>query len=337
MTSSPTRIAVLDDTQDVAERSADWSLLKGRAEVEIFRSPFRDEDEAAQTLAPFQIIVPMRERTPFPASLIGRLPNLRMIALTGVRAPSLDVPACTARGVLVCNTAMNSAAATAELALALMLACARSIPRADAAMRSGGWHEGVPLGHALAGKQLGIVGLGKLGSRVAGYGKALGMEVVAWSQNLTEEAATAKGVRHVAKEELFATSDVVSLHLVLSDRTRSLVGAAELAAMKDGAILVNTSRGPIVDGTALLAELRRGRIVAGLDVYDQEPLAADSPLRKLQNAVLTPHLGYAVKPVFEQIYSESVENIAACLNGRPIRVVNPEALAPTSPGPATVA
>ena len=163
------------------------------------------------------------------------------------------------------------------------------------------------------------------------------MGVVAWSQNLTEEAASAKGVRHVSKEELFATSDVISLHLVLSDRTRSLVGAAELAAMKDGATLVNTSRGPIVDGTALLAELRRGRIVAGLDVYDQEPLAADSPLRKLQNVVLTPHLGYAVKPVFEQIYAESVENIDGFLNGRPIRVVNPEALSPTSPGPATVA
>ena len=336
MTSALTRVAVLDDTQDVAESSADWSLLEGRADVQIFRGSFRDEDDAAQALAPFQIIVPMRERTPFPASLIGRLPNLRMIALTGVRAPSLDLAACTARGVVVCNTAMDSAAATAELALALMLACARAIPRADATMRSGGWHTGVPLGYALAGKQLGIVGLGKLGARVAGYGKALGMQVVAWSQNLTDEAAEAHGVRRIAKEELFSTSDVISLHLVLSDRTRGLVGADELAAMKDGAILVNTSRGPLIEEAALVAELRRGRIVAGLDVYDREPLPPDNPLRQLQNTVLTPHLGYAAKAVFEQIYSESVENIDAFLNGRPIRVVNPEALAP-SPGPAGIA
>lgn len=326
MISTLLRIAVLDDTQDVALQSADWSILEGRAEVQIFREPFAGEDEAAKALQPFQIIVPMRERTPFPASLIQRLPNLQLIALTGVRAPSLDVTACSARGILVCNTAMDSAAATAELALALILACARSIPQADATMRAGRWHAGVPLGTALAGKRLGIVGLGKLGSRVAGYGQALGMEVVAWSQNLSEEKAASQGARRVEKDELFATSDVISLHVVLSERTRSLVGAPELAAMKDGAILVNTSRGPIVDEAALLAELRRGRIRAGLDVYDREPPPPDHPLRELRNVVLTPHLGYAVEPVFKQVYRESVENIDAYLQGQPIRVVNPDAL-----------
>lgn len=324
---SKVAIAVLDDSQDVALAAADWSVLSDRAEITVFRDPFGSEDEAAAALAPFDILVPMRERTPFPASLIGRLPRLRMIALTGVRAPSLDIPACTARGVLVCNTAMDSAAATAELAFALILACARAVPLADATMRAGGWHAGVPLGTVLAGKRLGIVGLGKLGSRVAGYGRAFGMEVVAWSQNLTEEAAAAGGARRVSREEIFGTSDVISLHLVLSDRTRGLVGAGELATMKDGAILVNTSRGPIVDEAALVAELRRGRIRAGLDVFNREPPPADHPLRGLPNVVLTPHLGYAAQPVFEQVYRESVENIDAFLAGPPIRVVNPDAIA----------
>lgn len=327
------RIAILDDTQDVALRSADWGMLAGRAEIAVFREPFLDEDATAAALEPFAVLVPMRERTPFPASLIARLPNLRLIAMTGARAPTLDVAACTRRGVLVCNTGMDSAAATAELAFALILACARAIPRADAAMRAGGWHAGVPVGTALAGKRLGVLGLGKLGSRVAGYGTAFGMEAVAWSHNLTEETAAERGARRVSKEELFSTSDVVSIHLVLSERTRGLVGAGELAAMRDGAILVNTSRGPILDEAALLAELRRGRIRAGLDVYDREPPAADHPLRTLPNAVLTPHLGYSAKPVFEQVYRESVENIAAFLAGRPIRVVNPDALA-AQPGRA---
>ena len=323
-------IAILDDTQGVALQSADWSVLADRADVTVLRAPFAEEDAAAAALAPFAVLVPMRERTPFPASLIARLPNLRLIAMTGVRAPTLDITACTERGVLVCNTGLDTAAATAELAFALILACARAIPRADATMRAGGWHTGVPVGTVLAGKRLGIVGLGKLGSRVATYGAAFGMEVVAWSQNLTEEAAAAHGAQRVSKEELFSTSDVVSLHLVLSERTRSVVGAGELAAMQNGAILVNTSRGPLIDEAALLGELRRGRILAGLDVYDREPLPAYHPLRELQNVVLTPHLGYSAKPVFEQVYRESVENIDAFLAGRPMRVVNPDVLAASS-------
>lgn len=320
------RIAVLDDTQDVALASADWSALADQAEVTVFREPFDDEEAAVQALQPFAVIVPMRERTPFPASLIARLPELRMLAMTGQRAPSIDVAACTAHGVLVCNTGMDSAAATAELAFGLILTASRAIPQADAAMRAGGWHEGVPLGTVLAGRRLGLLGLGKLGSRVAGYARAFGMEVVAWSQNLQETTAAQHGVRRVGKDELFATSDVVSIHLVLSERSRGLVGADDLARMPRGSLLVNTSRGPIVDEAALLAELSTGRIRAALDVFDREPLPSDHPLRGLPNVVLTPHLGYAAAPVFRQVYQESVENIAAFLAGRPIRVVNPEAL-----------
>lgn len=320
------RVAVLDDTQDVARTSADWGLLAGRAEVAFFHEPFADEADAAARLRPFQILVPMRERTPFPASLLRRLPALRLIALTGARAPTLDLAACTEQGVLVCNTGIDSAAATAELAFGLILSCARAIPRADATVRAGGWHAGLPPGFALAGKRLGILGLGRLGSRVAAYGAAFGMEVVAWSQNLTAEAAQAGGVRRVEKAELFEESDVVSIHLVLSERTRGIVGPAELASMKEGAVLVNTSRGPLVDEAALVEALRSGRIRAGLDVYDREPPPADHPLRRQDAAVLTPHLGYSTRAVFAQLYGESVENILAYLDGSPIRVVNPAAL-----------
>jgi phosphoglycerate dehydrogenase-like enzyme len=319
-------VAVLDDSQEVAQGAADWSVLEPRAEVTFLRAPMLDEDEAARVLAPFHVIIPMRERTPLPGSLIRRLPNLRMVALTGARSPSLDIAACTTQGVLVCNTGINTGAATAELAFTLLLNCARSIPLADATVRRGGWHEGIPIGDALSGKRLGILGLGKLGSRVAGFGKAFGMEVVAWSQNLTVEAAAGQGVTRVGKDELFATSDAVSIHLVLSDRSRGLVGEREIGAMKKGAILVNTSRGPIVDEVALVDALREGQITAGLDVFDQEPLPEDHPLRTFPNAVLTPHLGYSTLPVFRQFYGESIENILAFLDGKPIRVMNEEAL-----------
>ena len=319
------RVAVLDDTQDAARSSADWHVLDGRAEVTVLREPFANEDDAAAQLQPFAIVVPMRERTPFPASLVRRLPNLRLIAMTGARAPTLDLAACTTGGVLVCNTGINTTAATAELAFALTLACARVIPRADAVMRAGGWHDGLPMGFALEGRRLGILGLGKLGSRVAAYGRAFGMDVVAWSQNLTDAAAQAQGVRRVEKAELFAASDVVSVHLVLSDRTRGIVGPVEIAAMKPGAILVNTSRGPLVHEVALIAAVHAGHIRAGLDVFDTEPLPPDHPLRRLDGAVLTPHLGYSTQAVLQQFYRESVENIAAYLDGSPIRMVNPEA------------
>lgn len=320
-------IAILDDSQSVALAAADWGPLQGRATLTVFREPFANEDEAAKALGPFQIIVPMRERTAFTASLIARLPNLKMIALTGARAATLDSAACTAAGVLISTTAGDRVTpATAELAFGLILACARSISLADGTMRAGGWHAGVPLGTALAGGRLGIVGLGRLGARVAAYGAAFGMDVVAWSQNLTDEAANACGARRVGKSELFETSDAVSLHLVLSDRTRHIVGATEINAMKSGAILVNTSRGPLIETGALMTALREGRIRAGLDVFDHEPLPADHPLRNLPNVTLTPHLGYSTKPVFAQFYGESVANIAAFLDGKPIRVMNPDVL-----------
>jgi phosphoglycerate dehydrogenase-like enzyme len=324
MTGRPA-VAVIDDTQDVARSSADWSVLERRADVTIFREPFADEDDAARQLAPFAIVVPLRERTAFTASLVARLPRLELLAMTGARAMSFDIGALTERGILVCNTGINSTAATAELAFALIMSGLRAIPRADAVMHAGGWHAGVPLGTTLDGKRLGVLGLGKLGSRVAAYGKAFGMEVVAWSQNLTEADAAAKGARRVDKAELFAGSDVVSLHLVLSERTRGIVGAAELGAMKRGALLVNTSRGPLVAEAALIAALRDKRIDAAIDVYDEEPLPAHHPLRTLPNAVLTPHLGYCVASVFAQVYGESIENILAFVDGAPIRMVNPQA------------
>lgn len=317
------RVAVLDDWQGVARGAADWSRLEARAEVAFLSQPFPDEDAAAKALAQSEVIIPMRERTPFPASLIHRLPCLRMMALTGTRSPSLDLHACAARGVVVCNTGgQASSAGTAELALGLLLAAARAIPAGDAAIRRGGFQDGVPVGPVLDGRTLGIVGLGRIGARVARYGQALGMTVLAWSQNLTEHTAKTAGAVRVGKEELLARSDAVSLHLVLSERTRGVIGRAEIAGMKPGAILVNTSRSGLVDQAALLEALHAGRIVAGLDVYDQEPLPPDHPLRQAPNTVLTPHLGYGTRDTFAQFYGESIENVLAFLDGKPIRVLS---------------
>ncbi len=320
------RIAIIDDYQQVARTAADWRAVEAQADLAVFTQPWRDEDAIAQALSPFDAIVLMRERTAFPARLLARLPQLKLVAMTGHRTTTLDVAACTARGIVVSNTSVNPSTAPSELAFALILACARALPRAFANMAAGAWEEGLPLGVPLAGKRLGVVGLGKLGSHVARYGAAFGMDVVAWSQNLTAEAAAAKGARRVDKAELFATSDAVSVHLALSDRTRGVIGAAELAAMKPGAIFVNTSRGPLVDEAALVAAVRAERIVAGLDVFDDEPLPAGHPLRSLRNAVLTPHLGYVVADTMARFYGESVDNVLAWLAGAPIRVVNPEAL-----------
>jgi phosphoglycerate dehydrogenase-like enzyme len=323
-----TRIAVLDDWQGVARGSADWSALTARADVFFFSQPFASEDDAATRLADFEIVLSMRERTPLPASLIARLPRLRMLGITGARNATLDTEACAAHGVLVCNTVGNGAgdSATAELALGLLLAAARSIPAADAGLRAGRFQEGVPVGFTLAGKTLGVIGLGRLGSYVARYGLALGMHVLAWSTNLTAERAAQAGAELIGKTELLERSDAVSLHLVLSARSRGIIGAADLALMKPGAILVNTSRGPLVDEAALLAAVRAGRIVAALDVFDREPLPADHPLRTAPNTVLTPHLGYGVAETWGQFYPQSVENALAFLDGKPVRVINPEVL-----------
>ena len=321
------RVAIMDDWQGVARGAADWSAVEAQAEVTVFAEPFADEDAAAAALAGFDILVPMRERTELGATLIARLPRLRMIALTGGRAQTLALDACTAAGVLVCNTGgERSSIGTAELALGLMLAAARFIPAGDAAIRAGRFQEGVGVGPVLEGRTLGIIGLGRIGARVGGYGRALGMDVLAWSPNLTEAAAQAAGARLVSKAGLLAQSDVVSLHVVLSARSRGMIAAADLAGMKPGAILVNTSRGPLVEEAALLDALHAGRIHAALDVFAQEPLPPRHPLRTAPNTVLTPHLGYGTQDTFAQFYGESVENILAFLDGHPIRVVNPDAL-----------
>jgi phosphoglycerate dehydrogenase-like enzyme len=324
-----TKVAVLDDWQGVAKTSADWSPLQARAEVVFFAKAFDNEDDAARQLADFDIVLSMRERTPLPGSLINRLPKLRMLGMTGARNASLDTPACTARGVLVCSTAGggNSEAATAELALGLLIAAARAIPAGDANIRAGKFQEGVPVGYALQGKTMGLIGLGRLGSHMARYCKALNMNLLAWSQNMTPDRAQAAGATMVSKDELLSRSDAVSIHLVLSDRTRGLIGAADLARMKPGAILVNTSRGPIVDEKALIAAVTAGKIVAALDVFDREPLPANHPLRAASNVVMTPHLGYGVQETWVGFYPQSVENALAFLDGKPVRVTNPEALA----------
>jgi phosphoglycerate dehydrogenase-like enzyme len=322
-----TKIAVLDDWQGVAHQSADWSKLRTRAQVVFFQQPLGGFDALARALADFEVIMAMRERTAFPAQLIAKLPKLRMIALTGSRTWTMDVEACTERGILVCNTGgEKSGAATAEIALGLLLATVRFIPSADASMRAGRFQTGIAAGAVLEGKTLGIVGLGKIGSRMARYGQALGMQVLAWSQNLTSDKAQSAGAKLADKATLLAESDAVSLHLVLSDRTRGILGAQDLARMKPGAILINTSRGPLVDEAALVERLRSGNLNAGLDVYAQEPLPADHPLRSLPNVVLTPHLGYCTREVYGQFYGESIENVLAFLDGKPTRVLNPDAL-----------
>jgi phosphoglycerate dehydrogenase-like enzyme len=323
-----TKVAVLDDWQGVARTSTDWSPLQARAEVVFFGKAFDNEDDAARQLADFDIVLSMRERTPLPASLINRLPKLRMLGMTGARNASLDTAACTARGIVVCNTTGggNSDAATAELALGLLIAAARAIPAGDANIRAGRFQEGVPVGYALQGKTLGVIGLGRLGSHMARYGKALNMNLLAWSQNMTADKAQAVGATMVSKEDLLSRSDAVSIHLVLSDRTRGLIGAADIARMKSGAILVNTSRGPIVDEKALIEAVQARRIVAALDVFDREPLPANHPLRTAPNVVMTPHLGYGVHETWQGFYPQSLENAMAFLDGKPVRVTNPEAL-----------
>ena len=323
-------LAILDDYQHLALQSADWERLRRRGvEISAFHDAFASEEEAAARLAPFEIVCLMRERTPFPRSLVERLPKLRLVTLTGVRAPSLDAIACAERGIPVSHTrGGDTGASTSELAWGLIIAAARDLARAERGMRAGRWHQGVAGGMVLEGRRLGLLGLGKLGARMARVGAAFGMQVGAWSPNLTRERAAAAGAALLGKDELFETSDVLSIHLVLGERTRGLVGAAELARMKRGSILVNTSRGPIVDEAALLAALARGRPGhAALDVYDREPLPADHPLRGMDKVTLSPHLGYVSMDVMRAFYADTVENVEAWLEGKPLRVLNPEALA----------
>jgi phosphoglycerate dehydrogenase-like enzyme len=318
------KIAVLDDWQDVARKSADWSALAARAELAFFADAFGTEDEAAAALADFEILLTMRERTAFPATLIRRLPKLRMISITGASVATLDLAACARQGIVVCNTAGGAHAApyaTAELALGLLIAAARSIPAADASIRAGGFQRGLPVGVSLAGKTLGVVGLGRLGARMARYALALDMNVIAWSPNLTEDKARQAGARLVSKSDLMAASDAISIHMVLSPRSRGIIVAEDIGRMKPGAILINTSRGPLIDEAALVAAVKAGKIVAALDVFDQEPLPENQPLRGLTHTVLTPHLGYGVAETWADFYPRSIENALAFLDGRPIRVV----------------
>ena len=327
--SAPMKLAILDDYQKVALKSADWDRLRKKGvEVSVFHEAFASPEKAAESLKPFDILCLMRERTAFPRSLIERLPNLKFISLTGFRAGSMDSKALGERGVPVSNTRTgNGTSSTSELTWGLIIGAARSLETGAQNMRSGRWHEGVPAGIGLAGKRLGLLGLGKIGSYVGRVGKAFGMEVVAWSQNLTPEKATDAGARYLSKDELLSSSDVVSIHLVLSDRTRNLLDAASLSKMKPGSILVNVSRGPIVNEADLLKGLREGRPGhAALDVYDREPLPADHPLRKLDNVTLAPHLGYVNDETYRIFHADSIENVEAWLAGKPIRVMNAEFL-----------
>jgi phosphoglycerate dehydrogenase-like enzyme len=316
------KIAILDDYHGVASDYADWASLGPQASVQVFREYLPEGPQRVAALQPFDVIVIMRERTPFPADLINALPALRLLVTTGLRNNAIDLPACKARGIVVCGApgAADAVNATAELSWALILGLFKNLCVEDANMRRGQWQTGMPL--PLKGKRLGVVGLGKLGGAVAAVGRAFDMDVVAWSPNLTAERAQQGGARYVDKQELFATSDVISVHLILSASTRNVVDAASIAAMKSTAFLVNTSRAGLVDQAALMDALRNKRIGgAGLDVFPAEPLPADDPVRRLDNVVLTPHLGYVSADNFKAFYANAVEAIKAWAAGTPIRTL----------------
>ncbi|MFF9670403.1 D-2-hydroxyacid dehydrogenase family protein [Streptomyces eurythermus] len=313
------RCVVLDDFQGVATEAADWSVLEGRVEVVALREHLHDEDALAAALADYDIVVTLRERVPFPGSLISRLPRLKLLIASGMRNSVIDYAAAEAHGVTVCGT-QSSGTPPVELTWALLLGLARGIVQENNALRAGGpWQSTV--GADLHGRRLGLLGLGRIGSRVARVGLAFGMRVCAWSRNLTEERAEEVGVELAgSKEELLSGSDFVSVHLALGDRTRGLVGAAELALMKPTAYLVNTSRAAIVDQDALLAALHEGRIAgAGVDVFDIEPLPAGHPMRTAPRLLATPHLGYVSQANYTTYYGQAVENIQAYLAGSPLR------------------
>lgn len=316
--SGPLRALLLDDYQHAALDSADWSVLADRVRVDAQHQHIGDAEELVGRLAPYDVVVAMRERTPLPATVLDRLPRLRLLVTTGMRNASIDVAAARANGVTVCGT-RSSATSTVEHTWALILGLARHLEEEAAHVRAGGWQS--TLGVGLAGKQLGVVGLGRLGGAVARVGQAFGMDVTAWSTNLTQERADELGVtRARTLDELLAGSDVVSLHLVLGDRSRGLIGARELGLMKPTGLLVNASRGPIVRTDALLDALERGVIGgAAIDVFDEEPLAADHPLRSAPRTLLTPHLGYVTDDGWRTFYSDVVEDIDAFLVGAPVR------------------
>ena len=314
------RAAILDDYQNVAMSFADWSPIAKDVEVKVFTEPFKSRNEAIKALQGFAVIVGMRERTPFPRAMIEALPDLKLLITTGARNNSFDLKAAAERGVTVCGTG-GFGSPTTGIVFGLLLELTRRIGFENARLKAGQpWQ--VTIGPDLEGITLGVLGLGKLGQRSAAVAKAFGMNVIAWSQNLTPEKAAAACATYVSKEELFAKADVITIHVVLSDRSRGLVGAADLGRMKNTAYLINTSRGPIIDEAALIAALKGKRIAgAGLDVFDVEPLPLDHPYRTMDNVVITPHLGYVSTQNYAKYFPDIVTDIRAFLDGKPVRVV----------------
>jgi phosphoglycerate dehydrogenase-like enzyme len=312
-TESTVKVAILDDYQNAALQMADWSPLAGRATITVFNDHLDDPDALATRLAPFEVVCVMRERTPLTRAILERLPQLKLIASTGFVNASIDLQAARERGLAVAHTGYESTP-TIEMTWALILASARHVAAESASVRSGEWQRSI--GNDLKGKTLGVLGLGNIGGEVARIGQAFGMRVIAWSENLTAEKAAAAGAEHVQKNELFRQSDVLTIHLILSRRSRRLVGAAELALMKPTAWLVNAARGPIVDEGALISALREHRIAgAAVDVFDVEPLPIDHPYRSLDNMLATPHIGYVSQNLYRTFYGDTVKNIVAWLDG----------------------
>ena len=319
------KLTVLDDYQGVAHRFGQWSTLPAGVEVEVLREHLDDETALAARLQDSFAVMCIRERTPFPRTLLERLPAMRLLCNTGMANAAIDLEAATELGVLVCGTGSGSGRSTPELTWGLILALTRSIALEDAEVRRGRWQTSI--GPELHGKTLGLLGLGRIGSQMAVVGRAFGMEPIAWSANLTAERCAEFGATLVDKDALFARSDIVSIHVRLSQRTRGLVAARELALMKPTAYLINTSRGPIVEEAALVDALGRGGIAgAALDTFDTEPLPLEHPLRTLPNTVVTPHIGYVSIEAYEAFYRETVENVLAYLSGDSSRVMNPDVL-----------
>jgi phosphoglycerate dehydrogenase-like enzyme len=317
---SGVKIAVLDDYQNVGRSLAHWASLAPRAQAVFFHDHVPDLDQLAARLADFDVVVLMRERTAMGADLIARLPKLKLIVTVGMWNAAIDFNAAKSRGVVVSGTPGGDPNATPALTWGLVLAATRGIASEAASVRAGGWQ--VALGTDIHGKTLGVLGLGKIGQVVAGFGKNVGMKVIAWSQNLTAERAAESGVERVDKDDLFRRADVICIHLKLGERTRGLVGARELGLMKSTAYLINTSRGPIVDESALIAALQERRIAgAALDVFDQEPLPQNHPFRYLPNVLATPHIGYVTEKTYRGAFPDAVEDIRAWLDGEPVRVL----------------
>jgi phosphoglycerate dehydrogenase-like enzyme len=315
------KVAILDDYQSVAQEMADWGRLPAGTDLAVFPDHLSDETDVAARLRDFEVVVAMRERTPFPRSLLNQLPNLKLLVTTGMRNASIDVAAANEQGVVVCGTTGMSTG-TSELTWGLILSLTRHIHTEDRRTREGKWQ--TTIGPSLEGHTLGLIGLGRLGSNVAKVGAAFGMRLIAWSQNLTEERAKAGGAELVSKEELFRQSDVISIHYILSPRSRGMITAEDIALMKPDALLINTSRGPIVDEAALIEALENRRIGgAGLDTFNEEPLPLDHAFRRLDNVLVTPHIGYVTSDNYRIFYGDALENVLAFMKDDPIRVINP--------------